>query len=63
MDILDEAPQEGNTDLCQTKVVPLAEAQGVDISEWFDTVNINVNYICAKSVMDHNPKLAEQIAT
>ncbi len=38
------------------------EAQGIDIEDWFDTVNINVNYICARSVIDHNPELAEAIA-
>ncbi len=53
---------EDNTDTCQPKVVPIMEAQGIDIEDWFDTVNINVNYICARSVIDHNPELAEAIA-
>ncbi len=63
VDILDQLPEDvDEEELCQSKVVPIMEAQGLDITDWFDTVNINVNYICARSVMDYNPELAEQIA-
>ncbi len=64
VDILDQAPDgEGHTKgICDAKAVPIAEIQGLDITDWFDSVNINVNYVCARSLMDYNPELAEGIA-
>ena len=54
---------QGNS-VCQPDIISV-EGSGLDIASWYDTTLVNLNYVCARTLLNkqRNPKLVDNIST
>ena len=50
--------------ICKPNIISVEES-GLDIASWYDTTLVNLNYVCARTLLNkqRNPKLVDNIST